>query len=946
MKFLFALKLILASLFLTSFHLPAEEQANLNSAETLNSRALKIVAVTNANPYALMLPDGTITGLYVDFWNLWAETNHHPVSFSMANFSDSIDLVQNAEAVHIGLFRNAERETWADFSLPLFTIETGVIFGRNYSGYEDLSEGAELSVGVLNESYQAGYLTENYPFLNLYLYSEVDAAIPKLLSGELDAIVAEVPILNVTLDKHGLNGVLRVADKTILKNDVHAVIAKGAPELLALIDKGIENIPVKSLIALFNKWLPNQEPSFSAFPELTVAERNWLRTLPALDIGLAINSYPFGFLDEKSRQIGGIVPDYINHISETLNISLQPEYKTSWSESFDALKEGELDVLADIVNTPQRSNSLEFTTPYFVADNVIVALEQNFQFNSLRNMDDKTVGILPGYEVELINRDYPNVNLKLVESVLDGLHKVESKEIDVFVGPISVINFEIYKQRINNLRITAFLPYKLELSMTVRKGMEPLIPIMNKVLSSMSEKQKAAINNKWMPVYVRTGVDVKTVLTWILPIAILILTITLLVILNINHRLKKEVSIRKKAEQEANTANMAKSEFLSRMSHELRTPMNAILGFSQLLESSEEISVEDRESVSEVQKAGYHLLGLINEVLDLAKIEAGKLSISLEPVNLNVLIDECTQLVSPLASKRGITIKVNLKKSVGVIADNTRLKQCLLNLLSNAIKYNDREGEVVINVNACPQDKLTKIEIKDNGRGISQDEQAKLFQPFERLGEERYLTEGTGIGLTITKRLVSLMNGEIGAKSELGLGSTFYIMLPNVSLDESLSSSESQPQELPRKALRSQASHLILYIDDSPPNIRLMERMLSKREDIKLLSALEPELGIDMIATCEPDLILLDITMPVMDGYDVLKKLQEIHGASLVPVIAVTANAMEQDSKRGLAAGFAEYIAKPFDIANFYNVIDKHLNAIKSNAVNTFDTAAPDIKGK
>ena len=393
-----------------------------------------------------------------------------------------------------------------------------------------------------------------------------------------------------------------------------------------------------------------------------------------------------------------------------------------------------------------------------------------------------------------------------------------------------------------------------------------------------------------------------------------------------------DISSRKKSEQalidardEADRANQAKSEFLSNMSHELRTPLNAILGFSQLMEYAETLSAEHKDNVHEILKAGAHLLALINEVLDLAKVESGHVELSLEPVEIYPLIAECMSLVNALADKRGIRLSHRGLEGRSVRADHIRLKQALLNLISNAIKYNHEGGSVHIEVLDKGSD-LLRILVTDTGPGISPERMTELFQPFKRLDAENSGIEGTGIGLTITRRIVEMMGGSVGVESKTGKGSTFWIELPL----------ESQGDAEPERMAGTEHNVIsrnegkkqrILYIEDNPANLKLVTQILGRYGHIHLLTADTPELGLELALAHKPDLILLDINMPHMDGYQVMEIFRSDESLVNIPIIALTAHAMDRDFQRGKAAGFADYLTKPLDIAAFLETIERCLAA-------------------
>ena len=397
--------------------------------------------------------------------------------------------------------------------------------------------------------------------------------------------------------------------------------------------------------------------------------------------------------------------------------------------------------------------------------------------------------------------------------------------------------------------------------------------------------------------------------------------------------------------QAAESANLAKSNFLSSMSHELRSPLNSVLGFAQLIQSGTPPPTPlQQESVDHILKAGWYLLELIDEILDLAQIESGHLSLTPEPVSLAEVLRDCYSMVDLQARALGIQLSFpTLASDCLVRADRTRVRQVFINLLSNAIKYNRPGGTVRVSCAARPLGRL-RISFEDSGKGIAVDQLGRLFQPFERLGQEAGLIEGTGIGLVVSKRLVELMGGQIGAQSTVGLGSVFWVDLVAtlawpLALDEAgAPGAPGAPGALDGSGLREAPSppatrlFTVLCIEDDPANQLLMRRMLARRTDLHLLLAANGSQGVELARASRPDVVLMDINMPGMSGLEAMKLLADDAATAHIPVIAVSANAMPRDVEKGVQAGFFRYLTKPLKIDRFMEALDAALDSPKAGS--------------
>jgi PAS domain S-box-containing protein len=383
----------------------------------------------------------------------------------------------------------------------------------------------------------------------------------------------------------------------------------------------------------------------------------------------------------------------------------------------------------------------------------------------------------------------------------------------------------------------------------------------------------------------------------------------------------------RRARQAAETASAAKSEFLASMSHELRTPLNAVLGFAQLLQRDRKqpLSERQRDRVEHVVRGGEHLLRLIDDVLDLSRIEAGGITISAEPVGVRELLDEVVATLEPVASRTGISIAIApIPASLPpVVADRTRLAQILMNFGSNAIKYNRAGGHVTFV--ATRGESCVRIAVADDGLGIPADKHARIFEPFHRAGQETGPIEGTGIGLAISKRLAALMKGGVGFQSEAGQGSTFWVEVPAV-IAPAAEAAPPSPAGLASSPLAAAGERRkIVYVEDNPSNIAFMRELMEDLPSIELVTAPTAEIGIELVRAHQPALVILDINLPGMSGFDAVRLLKEWPETRAIPVIALSAAALPRDTARAREAGFHRYLTKPVQVDELTAVLEELL---------------------
>jgi PAS domain S-box-containing protein len=397
------------------------------------------------------------------------------------------------------------------------------------------------------------------------------------------------------------------------------------------------------------------------------------------------------------------------------------------------------------------------------------------------------------------------------------------------------------------------------------------------------------------------------------------------VVIDIDERKRAQIAL-VEAREAAERSDRAKSEFLSRMSHELRTPMNAVLGFAQLLQFDERLPADLTDNAEEIVSAGNHLLELINEVLDLSKIEAGQVDLRIEPLPIAPVLDECCGLIEGMASRRAISVECEAPAELNVNADRIRLKQALLNLLSNAVKYNREHGSVKIAVRPEASNDVIAFHVSDTGPGIQSDQLDRLFEPFDRLDQEHAGIEGTGMGLAITRRLVEMMRGTIDVSSERGSGSTFTLRLPAAEPPAGGQTPRPPPVEPSDPSMHPEAGPKparILYVEDDPSSRRLLSRMLERSGDVEVSAVANAQECLGRFPESAPDIVLVDLQLPGVSGLELLHSLRQLPGGDTLPVIAVSASAMPDDRDRALEEGFDAYLAKPLKMSELYDALNR-----------------------
>lgn len=813
--------------------------------------------------------------------------------------------------------KTAERDKYLSFTSPYLEVPAVIVVRNNTSDIQGLDDLNGKTVSINKNSYMHEWLREGHPEINLHLSSSNEASLEAVAYKEADAYIGNLAVTSYILRKRLLTNLKVVTRLDDMVTRTSFAVDKENPLLLGIIQKTLDSLTAQEKQTILDKWFI---ASTRQTIKMTPAEEQWLQENPVLRLTGDPAWAPMTYLNDKGKY-SGIVPEYFELIREKSGLGFEYIPSQNWSDTLAALQERRVDAIDAIAASAERGRLMDFTEIYITVDIVLITRNEAKFLKGLEHAKEQRIATVKNYITEsYIRKDHPEIDLKLYTDTARGLKALSRKEIDVFVIDLPTFEYYVRKSSLNNLKISGLTPYHYDIAIAVQKGHPELVSILNKSLALITPREKNEIYNQWVSLK-KPLVDYSLLWKILLCVAVIII-----LFISWNRRLAREVRLRKIAEQNALQASRAKSDFLANMSHEIRTPMNSVLGFAELLDHMI-TDPEQKSYLKSIRTGGKALLNIINDILDLSKIEAGKMDLKPESISMIRVFDEMSDFFNTRMSQKGLAFSCHLHPDFPpyILMDGIRLRQVLINLLGNALKFTDR-GSVTLNCedfqfNSENHTITFRILVHDTGIGIPREHQKMIFNKFEQQqDQDQTYYGGTGLGLSICKSFMELQGGRIWAESTPGKGSSFIIEFEEIALSEETTAREIHGNYHPLGFDKA----VVLVVDDVPDNRSLLIQHFRGSS----LIFHEAENGKQALAILEEkkiDLVCLDLRMPVMNGYETITRIRQDETLNHIPVLAVTASVMGEDLRKVDQYGFNGYLRKPVERHSLFQIMASFL---------------------
>jgi two-component system, NarL family, sensor histidine kinase EvgS len=680
-----------------------------------------------------------------------------------------------------------ERREWFAFTKPYISIAQYVITRKGDADIRSREQIAGKTVALVKGYATTAQVLDEFPSVRPYEVATLTEALEAVSIGRADATVVGMGIAHHLISQEGFLNLTFAAPYAQGQSNESFGVRKDWPELVVILDKALDAMSEQKRIQIFQRWMIPAIARVEAVTGsamalgLTDVERAWIEGDPVLRLGYDTDWPPVEYVDKEGKLVG-MSADFMQKLSAIMGIEIRPIKAQGWETTLEGIREGSVDILFSTTRTPQRDSFLLFSEPYLRFPMVIVTDQGAPYIGDMTDLRGRKIAVVKGYAShDFLKTKHPELELLFVNDVSEGLNAVVRQKAYAFIDSLAAISHVIGREGIAGVKVSGETPYSFEISVAVSKDQPILAGIVQKALDSVSEEERNAIFQKWISVTCERKFDYRTLWKFLLAVVVIFGAV-----LYWNRRLSHEINLRRKVEGElvwakeaAESANRVKSAFLASMSHELRTPLNSIIGFTGIVlnELAGPLNLEQKKQLKMVKGSSHHLLDLINDVLDISKIEAGEVEISKEEFSLRQVMDQVAASLRPLAEQKGLWLYLQMAPEVdSVVSDERRVRQVLINLVNNAVKFTEKGGVTIV----CRQrDDQVEIAVTDTGIGIREEDMGRLFRPFQQLDTgtaRRY--EGTGLGLSVCRKILDMLGSTIRVDSQYGKGTTFAFTIP------------------------------------------------------------------------------------------------------------------------------------------------------------------------
>jgi signal transduction histidine kinase/DNA-binding NarL/FixJ family response regulator len=884
-------------------------------------------------PFNFIAANGLYQGYNADLVNIINESIGSDIKIVAGEWAGLQENVRQREIDGLlGPSFTAERSQYMVFTEPYIDVPNALFTLEDYPQVSGIGDFDGRTIAIHEGSSSIEFFEKNFPGVRI---RKTQNHLEALLSVSTRQNAAAYMGLSAGLYEININVITNLRAATVIHSgdvDMRLGIRSDWPQLASILQKALDSIADTQWQRLSQKWIGSFDTPEPIGILLTEQERLWLRNHPVVSVLVDSNAAPVEFRSEDG-QYRGISMEYLDRLEELLGIRLEVAEGVGWVEGLEEVSNKRLDMVSSIAITEQRKQLFLFTKAFNFMPVKIFARNDISFIGTLDNLTSQKVAV-PGSSplARFITRDYPDVTQVSVKTPTEGLEMLSNGEVDAFVDNMVSASYYIGKLRLNNVRIAGETPYSHDQAMAVRKDWPVFAAILQKALDAIDQQQRQTFYNRWMSIRYEVEADY-SILWQSLLAAAAILTL----FIYWNRRLAREIVARQQTEislqaakEAADLANRAKSTFLANMSHELRTPLNAVLGFSELMARDQHASSDQKENLGVINRSGQHLLSLINNVLDMSKVEAGRTELEPEYADLCHLLQDIGDMFRLRAETKDLAFTLELTPSLPqyVLLDMGKLRQVFINLLGNAVTFTEAGGVALrADADELPNGNWQlRFEVADTGIGIPADEVETIFEPFAQAGRSPAKHHGTGLGLAISRQFIQLMGGDITVESTPGEGSVFRFELPADAAD---ATNVAQPHEETGQRVVGLATNepewRILIVEDEADN-RLLLSQLLQSVGFNTRETVNGEEAIQQFQDWQPHLIWMDMRMPVMDGYEATRRIRELAEGKEVKILALTASAFKEQEELILAAGCDAVLHKPYREQALFTAMEKQLN--------------------